>query len=253
MVNRFYSWLAFWLITSFISTLISHAQTYELKVIPSANLETEFPFGMVSKPLPTQKKHPLFFWGVRADTLHQHPPVGLQIFGFDATSPKSDVERDSMLAFVYQQVFDTVASYYTWFSIENGSLTNSGHYHVTDTLWIDGEAYRGLVVTGFYAPRQWVWVWYSTASHIDFLQEASLHAWEKLNFLPQFVIDAQQRLTFSMPHSWVAFKGKNEDIKLVPRTQINQNVLSEKIGYHTVEGYVYRTDSLLFEDMRVSL
>lgn len=237
----------------FLHTEKGTAQSYEERVFSALSVQTEIPKGMLSKPLPAQKNLPLMFWGVRTDTTGQLPPIGLQVFGFDARLPWPASERDSMLTFVYQQVFDTMAPSHGWSAFETCPFSAPCFVHYTDTLSIDGEAYLGIMLTSFYAPKQWTWVWYTTAEHLPFLKESATRAWEKLIFTPQNVTDVQQRIRYALPKEWVAMKGKNEEIRLVPRAQINQSVLSEKMGYHTVDGYIFKSDSLFFEDMQTSL
>jgi hypothetical protein len=253
MVKNDFLILVVWLTLPLISPEKGHTQAYEQRTLNALSLQTELPTGMISRPLPAQKNLPLAFWGVRSDTANGIPQVGLQVFGFDARNSWSATEQDSMLAFIYQQVFDTITSTYTWTSFMPCPFAAPCNSHYTDTLLIDGEAYLGVVLTSFHAPKQWTWVWYAMASHVNFLKESATKAWKELTFRPQNVADAKQRITYTLPQEWVALKGKDDDFRLVPRQQMSQSVLSEKMGYHTVEGYVITSDSLFFEDMMLSL
>jgi hypothetical protein len=253
MVKNILFTLLLCLVSTFVFSERGSTQVFETRQLRLLGIETELPIGMVYKPLPAQKNLPLAFWGVRADTSEGKPQIGLQVFGFDARSEWSEAEKDTMLAFVYRQVFDTTLSDHAWNAFSPCPFLAPCFVHQTDTLNIDGEAYLGLILTSFHAPKQWAWVWYTTVENIDFLKKSAENAFQKLSFRPQPITDTKQRLTYVLPPNWVAIPGKDGTFRLVPRTQLHQNVLSEKMGYHTVEGYIFSTDSIMFKDMRQSL
>lgn len=226
---------------------------WTLRELPAAGMRLPLPDGMKSRPFPVVKHNPLLYWLVRSDSLTGSVPWNLQLFEFQHTDEADTAAVRTALQFIYRAVWDTACTQ-PEMQITQSSLKDMQVFlHRNNIQLTKNEEIYAIIYFSFRKPNLHAWVWSGSRSFMEAEAARIDSSWQKLEAIPKRIVDAGERLTYLLDPEWAAILMKDSSYTLIPRTQINKPVLEEKMGYHSLKGYIFQNDSTLLSNMKQSL